>query len=177
MASPWFDNLRRFRSDNAGVAAVEFGLIAPLFVLALGIAVDCALVYRTKLRLISASLAATQFVLKKSGALTGAAVPGFIEDTRAVVTFVAGSPRLKTTVLVNNAASAINLGDYYCVSGTSPETWTWSSTGATQGSCGTTKAGKYLTIVVEASPQTFFTPAALAAKIVNVRDYVIVGIN
>lgn len=169
--------IRRFRRDAAGVAAIEFGMIAPLFVLVLGVAVDCALLYRTKLRLISATGAATQFVIKQGPSVTAASVPALIDNTRALLSFVAGATNLKATVLVNNATSGINFRDFYCVGGSSPETWNWSSTGGTQGTCGGMEAGKYITIEVEASPRTFFTPAAVAKKLVKVRDYVIIGIN
>ena len=169
--------LQAFFLDRSGVAAVEFGLIAPLFVLALGVAVDCALVYRTKLRLISAASAASVYVAKQAGSITESKVSTIIENASEAAAFVAQMPSLKTTVLFNNAPTSINFSNYYCVSGSSPETWSWSSTGSTRGSCGTTKASKYVSIVVEATSSTFFTPPTVAARLTKVRDYVIVDVE
>jgi Flp pilus assembly protein TadG len=129
---------RRF--DNAGVAAVEFALLAPfLFALCAGLA-DFGFAYHYQLQLSSALAAAAQYAFTKgqteSGATLTSDVTGFVNNISPITL-------TSVTATYNNGLAASSC---YCVDG-SPPVYTGPLTcGAACTDTSGSTAGKYVSI-------------------------------
>jgi len=141
---------RLFRSDSRGVAAVEFALIAPVFVTMLVILVDVGrfIYYRTVI--IGAVSAGVQFAVL--AAQNGTAIDTAFSTEAALVTSqlsqnVLTAPDAYVTATVNNGASSSQV----CCITTSGTTTTWTCAAAPTCSIDGSDPGVYITIVASAT--------------------------
>jgi len=138
---------RLFRSDSRGVAAVEFALIAPVFVTMLVILVDVGrfIYYRTVI--IGAVSAGVQFAVL--AAQNGTAIDT-VSTEAALVTSQQSQNVLTAadvTATVNNGASSSQV----CCITTSGTTTTWTCAAAPTCSIDGSDPGVYITIVASAT--------------------------
>jgi Flp pilus assembly protein TadG len=169
---------KRGRRHNAGVAAVEFGLLAPTFVLVFAgtVTVGDAVAVQTQLdgavaAGINYAIVNQSEVTSSTNAATGDAYA--VDLAKAIANLVstsAGGNAANVTVVVNNGPTATiasgalttsgtstNANLYYCLTG-SPSGWTW-GTSATSGggACsGSGTYGKFVTITASYSFTPFF---------------------
>jgi Flp pilus assembly protein TadG len=169
---------RRSRRHNAGVAAVEFGLLAPTFVLVFAgtVTVGDAVAVQTQLdgavaAGINYAIVNQSEVTSSTNAATGDAYA--VDLAKAIANLVstsAGGNAANVTVVVNNGPTATissgalttsgtttNANLYYCLTG-SPSSWTW-GTSATSGggACsGSGTYGKFVTITASYTFTPFF---------------------
>lgn len=175
MIKDWFlRHLGQFRRDRLAVAAVEFGLLAPLWLTLIEIAIDFGQAFYLKLRVAIALNTAAQYAFLNAQSLGPQFVTSFLANVQTVALTAANLTQTPTvTVLLNNAASAANAANYYCVSGTSPVVYT--STGSSSASCGgSLKSGKFVTITIAGSMPTFLLYDPILGSTINVVDSVIV---
>ncbi len=150
---------RPLRRQRDGIAAVEFGLLAPVFVMIFAGTVDIsgALIARTRLDGAVAAGTNQAIVNASSVSSTGGATLA-----SAIATMVStsnnGTPA-GTTVVVNNgpavtitngtpasSGTASNADQCYCPTG-APPTWTWGSAVTCGSSCASGgTAGKFVTV-------------------------------
>lgn len=148
--------LQRLRAARSGAAAVEFAMIAPVFVLIGFGLVDLGYAFHVRLCLANATTAGALYAQVNGQNLTASDLPDYVGKVQAVVTAAAtGLPQAPTvSVLFNDAADAGRVGTFYCLSA-APVTWT--STGAAAASCGgNVMSGKFVTISVTANRPTLF---------------------
>jgi len=167
---------RRSRRHNAGVAAVEFGLMAPTFVLVFAGTVTVGDAVAVQTRLDGAVAAGINYAIVNQSEVTSSINSGTgnayaVDLASAIANLVstsAGGTAANVTVVVNNGPTATitsgtlttggttsNANLYYCLTG-SPSSWTW-GTSATSGggACtGSGTYGKFVTITASYS----FTP-------------------
>jgi Flp pilus assembly protein TadG len=172
--------LRRKRSNrhNAGVAAVEFGLLAPTFVLVFAGTVTVGDAVAVQTQLDGAVAAGINYALVNQSEVTSsinsstgnAYAVDLATNIANLVSTSAGGNAANVTVVVNNgptvtitagtaAASGTtsNANLYYCLTG-SPSSWTW-GTSATSGggACsGSGTYGKFVTITANYTFTPFF---------------------
>lgn len=166
----------RFTQAKDGIAAVEFGLLAPVFIGFLGVLIDLGIAFNTQLRLAGAVHAASQVAFATGQTLDPAATAKFLAKVSHVATQAAGSTPVTVRVLFNNVADESRAWTFYCVSGDDDPVWT--STGTSAASCGEAlTSGKYVTISVSATRRYLFLPAVFAARIATLSDTAIVRVQ
>jgi Flp pilus assembly protein TadG len=155
--------------QNDGVAALEFGLVAPMFVIIFAGTVNVGDAVFTEIRLDGAVAAGTNYALvnqSEVGSADGQVLANFIAT---LVSKSAGGTAANVTVVVNNGPTATitsgtsvssgtagNADQYYCPTG-SPPNWTWGSAVAQGTSCsGGGTAGKFVTVTASYSFTPFF---------------------
>lgn len=161
MNRPIVRRLRRlFLRGDTGIAAVEFALLAPVFVGLAALGLDLGHAYQVKLQIISATSAAAQYAFLNGQSVTSSTAATFLSNVASVVTATAAvTPAPTVTVRFNNATDGSNAANYYCTGSTSPPNWT--STGTSSSSCGgSVMSGKYVTISVTASTTSLFFPGS-----------------
>ena len=169
---------RRSRRHNGGVAAVEFGLLAPTFVLVFAgtVTVGDAVAVQTQLdgavaAGINYAIVNQSQVTSSTNSATGNAYAVDLASTIAnLVSTSAGGNAANVTVVVNNGPTATitsgtlatsgttsNANLYYCLTG-SPSGWTWgtSATGGGGACSGSGTYGKFVTITASYSFTPFF---------------------
>lgn len=162
--------------NRDGIAAVEFALVAPVFVALLGLLIDFAVVFNTQLRLAGALHAASQVAFAQGQWVTSSTASSLITAVANVATVAAGSTPVSVKVLVNNATDGSTADTFYCVSGGG--TPVWSSTGTSSAGCGgALTSGKFVSISVSANGRSFFLPASFAAKIATLSDNAVVRVR
>jgi Flp pilus assembly protein TadG len=168
---------RRSRRHNAGVAAVEFGLLAPTFVLVFAgtVTVGDAVAVQTQLdgavaAGINYAIVNQSEVTSSTNAATGDAYA--VDLAKAIANLVstsAGGNAANVTVVVNNGPTATissgtlttsgttsNANLYYCLTG-SPSSWTWGTSGSAGGACSVSGTyGKFVTITASYTFTPFF---------------------
>jgi Flp pilus assembly protein TadG len=144
---------------NAGIAAVEFAFLVPIFLILLMGSIDVGQMLFAYYRLDQAVAAGTQYAVLNGAnvtSLNGASVAQYVATA---VEDANGTAWANDTVVVNNGPSmtvtngvatsggtASNADDYYCITG-SPPNWTWGTAYTSQVSCtGGGTAGKYVTV-------------------------------
>jgi len=173
-----FAALRRRRSKrhNTGVAAVEFGLMAPTFVLVFAGTVTVGDAVAVQTQLDGAVAAGINYAIVNQSEVTSSTNAGTgnayaVDLASAIANLVSTSAdgnAANVTVVVNNGPTATitngtlttsgttsNANLYYCLTGT-PSSWTW-GTSATSGggACsGSGTYGKFVTITASYN----FTP-------------------
>lgn len=167
---------RRFAAQSEGVAALEFALIAPVFLLLMIAALDFGHAFYRKIRLINATTAAAHYALRQGPGVTRAQVSAFQAKVASIVVDAASLPVAPVvTVLFNNAADSGNLETFYCLSGYPA---VWAAMGAAPGACGgNVSSGRFVTISVNAEAASFFLPNAVFGTAFDTRDDVIVRIQ
>lgn len=162
--------------NRDGIAAVEFGLIAPIFVWLLGLLIDFAVAFNMQLQLASSVHAAAQVAFAQGQWVTRTTASSLITAVSTVATTAAGATPVTVQVLVNNAADGSNADNYYCVSGGKAPVW--SSTGTSSVICsGALYSGKFVSISVSASRRYIFLPSAIASKIATLSDSAMVRVR
>jgi Flp pilus assembly protein TadG len=159
--------IKRFRNllatrDNDGVAALEFALITPVFVLVLAGIVDLGGVVSAKFRLDTAVAAASNYVLVNNSQVSSTQGGTLATNLASIVTGGTGTTMsANVSIVVNNGPSATvvtggtatsggtaaNANSCYCPTGT-PTSLTWGTAVTT---CGSTcpsglLAGKFVLI-------------------------------
>jgi len=170
---------RRSRLGKDGIAAVEFALLAPVFILFLALLLDLGLAYNTKLKVVSATAAAAQFAFLNGQSMTASGAPAFLTNVSSVATAAADLTVAPTvTVTFNNASDGSNASNYYCVSGSSPTSVAWTSTGTTSSTCGgSVMSGKFVSIVVSATTSTLLYSSSTIGSIITEQDAAIVRVE
>ena len=167
---------RRSRRQNHGVAAVEFGLLAPTLVMVFAGTVTVGNAVAVQTRLDGAVAAGINYALVNQSMVTSATSSSTgnakaVDLASAIASLVsnsAGGTAATVTVVVNNGPTATTSGGtpttsgtttnadlYYCLTG-SPSNWSW-GTSATSGggACsGSGTYGKFVTV----SASYGFTP-------------------
>jgi Flp pilus assembly protein TadG len=159
---------RRSRRHNAGVAAVEFGLMAPTFVLVFAGTVTVGDAVAVQTQLDGAVAAGINYAIVNQASANSTSGQTLANAIANLVSTSAGGNAANVTVVVNNgptatitsgtlatSGTASNANLYYCLTG-SPSSWTW-GTSATSGggACsGSGTYGKFVTITASYN----FTP-------------------
>lgn len=159
---------RGSRRRNAGVAAVEFGLLAPVLVMVFAGTVTVGNAVATQTRLDGAVAAGINYAIINASNVNSTGGTTLASTIASLVSNSAGGTAATVTVVVNNGPSATTSGGtpttsgtaayadlYYCLTG-SPGSWSWGTGTATSGgSCtGGGTYGKFVTI----SASYGFTP-------------------
>jgi Flp pilus assembly protein TadG len=141
---------------DAGIAAVEFGLLAPLFLIVLAGAIDIGAALYTQIRLEAAIAAGANYALVHASAVNLTDAASLASNITTIVTTSNAGPAAGGTVVVNNGHADM----CYCPTGPtgSPPSWTW----GTAATCGTTctgggTAGKFITITATYSYAPYFS--------------------
>jgi Flp pilus assembly protein TadG len=144
---------------NAGIAAIEFAVIVPVFLIMLMGTIDTGQMLYAYYQLDQAVAAGSQYAALNAANVTstnGASLASYIAT---VVENANGTAWANDTVVVNNGPSvtvtngtassggtAANADNFYCITGSAPN-WTWGTSYSSQVSCtGGGTAGKYVTV-------------------------------
>lgn len=144
---------------NAGVAAVEFALIAPVFIIALAGVVDLGGELYAKMRLEASVDAAANYAIVNASKVTSTSGGSLASQIATIVTGVNSGMTENATVVVNNGPSvtvtngtttsggtASGADHCYCPTGSVPN-WTWGSAVTCGAICSDgTVAGKFVTV-------------------------------
>jgi Flp pilus assembly protein TadG len=148
--------LTRFGRDAAGISALEFAIMAPVFGVVFAGAIDFGGVVFTKIGLDGATSAAANYALTRNDQVTAAAGATLAQTLAAIVSSDSGAD---VTVVVNNGPShtiangapstggtAANADSCYCP-GRSGGVVTWGGAVTCGNACGTgSVAGKFVMI-------------------------------
>lgn len=167
-------HFRALRWDGSGVAAVEFGLLAPVWIGLMVFALDFAEAFYLKTKIAAAVSAAGQYAFLNAQLVASTSVAAFLGNVQTVAQTVANlSTAPVVTVLFNNANDNANGANYYCVTGSSPPVFT--STGTSSASCGgSVMSGKYVTVTVTGTMATFFSSDPVLGATISVTDAAVV---
>ena len=159
------------RRRNSGIAAREFALIAPAFVVAFAGVVDIGNALYTWMRLEAALAIGTNYALNNATQVNSNNGATLAANIATLVSTSNGGTPASTTVTVNNgpavtetngvqtaSGTAANANSYYCPTG-SPTSWTWGSayTSTTTSCTGTGTAGQFVTVTVSYNFTPFFS--------------------
>jgi Flp pilus assembly protein TadG len=169
-AATTFARVLRLGGDRAGVAAVEFAMVMPIFGLLLAGIVDLGNVLYTRFRVDSAVSAAANYVEVNAASVNSTGGATLASNAATVAQSSQGANWANTTVVINNGpTSTVNNGtssaggtasgadSCYCPS-FSGGTTSWGSgmsCGASCPSSGT--AGKFVTITVSRAYSAVFS--------------------
>jgi Flp pilus assembly protein TadG len=154
------------------VAALEFGLIAPTFVLVFAGVVDLGNAFYTWTKLEQALALGANYALMNKGEVNPTNGQTLANNVATMVaTSNPGPPWASATVVVNDgptatvtnngtpasSGTAANAGSYYCLTG-SPANWTWGTAYSNNGTACTdgSQPGQFVTITVSYSFTPFF---------------------
>lgn len=168
------------------VAAVEFALLAPIFVLMFAAIVDLGNALWTWCRLEEAVAAGTDYALVNGGVNSNYVTAANGQDLASYIAgIVANSAKVGSyltpadvTVVVNNgpattitngvpanSGTPANANSYYCPTG-SPPTWSWGSAYGTAGTActGGGTSGKFVTVTASYNFTPFFASYAFVTN-------------
>ena len=168
------------------VAAVEFALLAPIFVLMFAAIVDLGNALWTWCRLEEAVAAGTDYALVNGGVNSNYVTAANGQDLASYIAgIVANSAKVgryltpaDVTVVVNNgpattitngvpanSGTPANADSYYCPTG-SPPTWSWGSAYGTAGTActGGGTSGKFVTVTASYNFTPFFASYAFVTN-------------
>jgi Flp pilus assembly protein TadG len=162
--------LTRFRHSCAGAAAIEFGLVAPFFILIMAGAVDFGGAIYAKFCVESAVSASANYALVNAGAASSTSGSSLAGNLAALLAGNSSSSTTAGKVTVNNGPAAVlNNGTIaksgtasaadscYCPTG-SGSTLAWGSPVACGSGCGDGSfAGKFIEISASRSYSPIFT--------------------
>jgi Flp pilus assembly protein TadG len=171
---------RRKRSGrgNRGVAAVEFGLLAPTLVMVFAGTVTVGDAVAVQTRLDGAVAAGINYALVNQSKVSASTNPNTnnayaVDLASAIATLVstsAGGTAANVTVVVNNGptvtisggttttgGTTANANLYYCLTG-SPSAWTWGTSATSSGGAcsGSGTYGKFVTVTANYAFTPFF---------------------
>ena len=152
---------RAFALRNDGIAAVEFAMVVPIFLLVLAGTVDLSGVLYTKFRLNSAVTAAAQYALGRSEMVSAGSGSELAGSLVSILTNSNSDRTLTASAIINNGPSASASNGTVATSGTASNADTcycpsysasgliWGSSVACKGSCpsGAT-SGRYVSVTV-----------------------------
>lgn len=152
------------------MAAVEFGLLAPVFVILFAGVIDIGSALYTQVRLEAAIAAGTNYALVHMGNVSSANGASLASSIATVVTTSNGGSAADGTVVVNNgptvtvtagarasSGTAANADSCYCPTG-SPASWTWGSAVVCGNACtGGGRAGKFVAVTASYSYTALFS--------------------
>lgn len=155
------------RSQTSGIAALEFGLIAPLFAIMLAGTADLGDYLHITMRLNAAVSAGSNYAILNAGNVGSSGGAALAASIAALVASSTATNWANTTALVNNgptttiaAGSATsggtpaNADSCYCPTGSTGK-WSWGAVVACGNSCtGGGTAGKFVVVTASRS----FTP-------------------
>ncbi len=158
--------------QRSGIAALEFALLAPTFVLTFAGVVDIGSALLTWMRLEAALAVGTSYALTNHNQVNSTNGATLAANIATLVTTSNGGAQANATVVVNNGPSvtetagtqsasgtAANANSYYCPTG-SPTSWTWGTAYATNtATCtGTNNTpGQFVTVTASYSFTPFFS--------------------
>jgi Flp pilus assembly protein TadG len=159
---------------NAGVAALEFGLLAPVFLILFAGIVDIGNALYTRICLEAAIATGANYALASAGNVTSAAGAALASSIATMVTTSNAGPAAGGTVVINNGptvtvtagapssgGTAANADQCYCPTG-SPPNWAWGSAASCGSTCaGGGTAGKFVTITGSYNYTSFFSSYGL----------------
>jgi Flp pilus assembly protein TadG len=145
---------------QSGIAALEFGLLAPVFLIVLAGTVDIGSALYTRISLEAAIAAGADYALVHAGMVTSASGQALASNIATMVT-TAGVVVVNNgpTVTITNGApsssgTATNANSCYCPTGL-PTSWAWGSAVTCGNACtGGGLAGKFVTVTASYN----FTP-------------------
>jgi Flp pilus assembly protein TadG len=157
------------RHDD-GVAALEFGLLAPMFVMIFAGGVNVGDAVVLQIRLDGAVAAGMNYALVNASSVSSTSGATLAGNIATLVSTSAGGTAANVTVVVNNGPSetitngttatsgtASNANNCYCPTG-SPSSWTWGNAVTCGNSCnGGITAGKFVTVTASYSFTPFFS--------------------
>lgn len=150
---------RKLAAGEAGIAAIEFAILVPVFlILMLGV-VDVGQMLYDYYQLDQAVAAGAQYAALNAANVTASQGGQVASAIATAVEAANGSAWANDTVVVNDgptvtvtngsassSGTAANADDFYCLTG-SPPSWSWGTAYTTQTTCsGGGTAGKFVTI-------------------------------
>lgn len=152
-------SVRRACRANDGIAAIEFAIIVPVFLILLMGVVDLGQMLFTYYRLDQAVAAGSQYAALNGGNVNSTGGASLASSIATVVENTNGSAWANDAIVVNNGPSvtvsngaatsggtASNADSCYCPTG-SGATWSWGSAMGCGASCPSSgEAGKFVTI-------------------------------
>jgi len=171
------EDIAVWRRNRRGIAAVEFGIFAPLLLFLAVVMVDFGFAFNNKLRIVSATSTAAQYAFANGQSLNASTLSTFRTNVTTVAQTTANMTSAPTvTVLFNNAADSSTLANFYCASGFAPVTWT--STGTSSVSCGgSVMSGKFVTITVMSTANSLFKSDSILGRVITTTDTAIVRVQ
>lgn len=170
--------ITRLWTANNGVAALEFALIAPVFVILIIGMVDLGLAYSEKLQISAGVSFATYYAFQKGQNIVSRdGALAYISDVSEITKRLSSSPNSEITVDVkyNNDATGDNAAQFYCVSGYPP---VYMSSGLSSVGCGgTVMSGKFLSIEVKGRIVPFFVSEGIFGSYLNVSEAALVRVR
>jgi Flp pilus assembly pilin Flp len=167
-------SLGLFIGDRRGVSAVEFALVAPIFLLLLAGTIELGGMLYTRFQLNSALSAAASYTLLNGSALSESTAPSLVNNTIAIVAGGLNSS-VSVTVSVNKdytgtlrngqlttSGSPADADRCYCPTATGgiPD---WGTAVSCESSCSNGSiAGKFMTITAERAYQPLFSEYQIA---------------
>jgi Flp pilus assembly protein TadG len=153
-----------------GVAALEFCVIAPMFILMLAGLIDLGNVMWLRMRLEASVSAATNVALQNPTMVSAASGASLASNMASVLGANLGATLQSGTVIVNNgpavsvsngvqtaSGTAANANSCYCPSGTGSP-WTWGSAVTCASACANgAYGGKYVTVAETQTYQPLFS--------------------
>jgi Flp pilus assembly protein TadG len=145
--------------NNSGIAAVEFAILTPIFLILLMGATDLGQMLVNEYQLDQCVAAGAEYAALNAANVTSTNGAALASSIATVIESANGSAWANDTVVVNNgptatatsgtvasSGTASNADNYYCLTGSSP-TWSWGTGYTSQVSCaGGGTAGKFVTI-------------------------------
>jgi len=162
---------RRSKRHNAGVAAVEFGLLAPTFVMVFAGTVTVGDAVAVQTQLDGAVAAGINYAIVNETQASSTGGQTLANAIANLVSTSAGGNAANVTVVVNNgptatitsgtlatSGTAANADQYYCLTG-SPSSWGWGTGVASGGGAcsGSGTYGKFVTITASYTFTAFFS--------------------
>jgi Flp pilus assembly protein TadG len=159
------------RQDSAGVAAVEFALVLPVFGVLLAGVVDLGNVLYTRFRLDSAVSAAADYVEVNAASVSSTGGATLAGNAATIVQSSQGSSWANASVIINNGPTSTVTGGTSTAGGTAANadscycptysggTTTWGGAATCGSACasGTATAGKFVTITASRTYTPLFS--------------------
>ena len=167
----------RLLSDRSGVAAVEFALMSPIFLLLMVGLIDLGFAYHAKLRVNAAISAASYYAFQKGQALSVATAQAYTANVAGVASSLLAnvSDDLSVSVVINDDPTGAKTSTTFCVSGY-PAVFT--AAGAASTSCGgNLTSGKFVSIRVSGHITPIFLSADLFGGSLAVADAALVRVQ
>jgi Flp pilus assembly protein TadG len=154
---------------DKGIAATEFALLAPMFVMVFAGTIDVGNALYIQTLLDSAVAAGTNYAVVNASSVSSTSGATLASSIATIVSGSNGGTAVNATIVVNNgptvtvtggtpvsSGTASNADLCYCPTG-SPTSWTWGSSVTCGGSCtGGGTAGKFVTVTASYSITPFF---------------------
>ena len=164
--------LKILTAENSGVTAIEFALVAMMFLIIVAGTVDLGMLIYTEEEIDAAVAAGAEYAEANAANVNSTSGSNLATAIASVVANANGNNWASSGVCVNNGATGMANGgtapttcsgtadDYYCPSlpsGSSPPSWSWGSAATAGSSCtGGGIAGKFVAITASRSVSPLF---------------------